>query len=97
LSRAGVDTASLSKAWKKRLVHNVQDVGEFMLLAIDDTLKMPGQDRHAAEYLIDEVFLKRLGPGPVTPEAEREAWREVVYTILMSGGFYLEAPVEGGA
>ncbi len=96
LSKAGIDPAALPKEWKKRLMHNVQDVGEFMLLAIDNTLKMPGQERHAAEYLIDEVFLKTLGGAPVTEGTELKAWNQVVYTILMSGGFYLEAPVEGG-
>lgn len=95
LTAAGVDPANLPKEWKKRLMHNVQDVGEFMLLAVDNTLKIPGEERHAAEYLIDEVFLKELAGQPLTAEREAEAWKKVVYTILMSGGFYLEAPAEG--
>lgn len=97
LSDQGIDPASLPKSWKKRLMHNVQDIGEFMLLAVDNTLKMPGGERHAAEYLIDEVFLKTYASGPKTAEGERAAWREVIYTILMSGGFYLEAPVDVNA
>ncbi len=94
LAKAGVDPkAPLSKEWKKRLMHNVQDIGEFMLLAIDNTLKMPGGQRHAADYLVSEVFVPSFpGGAPATVEQEKTAWKNVIYTILMSGGFYLEAP-----
>lgn len=94
LSAANLTGASLPLAWQKRVMHNIQDIGEFMLLAIDNTLKMPGQERHAAQYLIDEVFLKTLEGQPLSAESERKAWSQVVYTILMSGGFYLEAPAD---
>ncbi len=97
LSKANVDVQNLSKEWKKRLMHNVQDIGEFMLLAIDNTLKVPeAQEAHAAEYLMNQVFLAHLKDG-VTPEKERQAWAHVAYTILMSGGFYLEAPADTAA
>lgn len=95
LTDGNVNPASLSKQWKKRLMHNIQDVGEFMLLAVDNTVKMPGSEKHAAQYLLDEVFLPTFGGAAATKEKEAEAWKNVAYTILMSGGFYLEAPVEG--
>lgn len=92
LSDAGVDVDQLSLEWRKRLMHNVQDIGEFMLLAIDNTLKLPGTETHAAQYVLDEVFLDALRGQPLTAQAERAAWERVIYVILLSGGFYLEAP-----
>lgn len=92
LTDNGLDPSSLSLEWKKRLMHNVQDVGEFMLLAVDNTLKIPGTEMHAAQYVLDDVFLDALQGGPVTAERERAAWERVIYVILLSGGFYLEAP-----
>lgn len=94
ISAAGLEASALTKDWQKRVMHNIQDIGEFMLLGIDNTLKMPDDDRHAARFLLDEVFVPTLGEGPVTAEKERAAWEAVVHTILMSGGFYLEAPAE---
>jgi len=94
LTKAGADPANLSKQQKKRVMHNIQDIGEFMLLAIDNTLQMPGQNRHAAQYLLDEVFLDSLKGAPLTAEREKAAWKNVIYTIMMSGGFYLEAPAD---
>lgn len=93
LSIAGLTTAALTKAWRKRLMHNIQDIGEFMYLSIDNQLMMgDGSGRHSCSYLLDEVFLPALGTGAVTPEMEAKAWEGVIHTILLSGGFYLEAP-----
>ena len=93
LAAGAVDVNALPKEWKKRLMHNAQDVGEFMLLAVDNTLMMPNGTQHAADFLVTDVFLPTLrAGGPVSPASEQAAWKAVVYTILMSGGFYLEAP-----
>lgn len=98
LTTAGVDPAALSKEWKKRLMHNVQDIGEFMLLSIDNQLMMPVGGRHAAAFLVDDVFLPTLkAQGALTAKSEEAAWGAVIYTILMSGGFYLEAPPDANA
>ena len=65
-----------------------------MLLAIDNTLKMPTGDKHAADFLVTDVFLASLKktPGAATAEREKAAWRAVFYTILMSGGCDFTAP-----
>ncbi len=95
LTTAGADLTALPKPMRKRLMHNIQDVGEFMLLAIDNSLKMPAENRHAAEFLLDDVLLATLKGQPLNAANEKAAWQKVTYTILMSGGFFLEAPVEG--
>lgn len=95
LTKANVNAAAMPKSWRKRIMHNIQDIGEYMLLAIDNTVKMPGTDQHAAQFLLDSVFIDTLKGGPVTAEKEQAAWKNVIYTIMMSGGFYLEAPAEG--
>ncbi len=92
LSAQSLDPATLSKEWRKRLMHNIQDVAEFMLLAVDNNLKIPGTETHAAQYLLDDVFLDELKGAEVTPSRESAAWRRVIYVILLSGGFFLEAP-----
>jgi subtilisin-like proprotein convertase family protein len=90
LSSAGLKARDLDLEWRKRLMHNIQDIGEFMLIDTDNSLVIPdGSDRHAAQYLLEEVFLPHLGEGPITPELEKEAWRDVVYTILMGGGYFV--------
>lgn len=88
-------TQGLSKEWRKRLMHNIQDIGEFMLLSVDNTLMIPGDPtgRHAAQFLLDDVFLPSLN-GEISPKAEARAWQNVTRTVLLSGGFYLEAPVQ---
>jgi hypothetical protein len=100
LTDAGVDPTALPLAWRKRLMHNIQDIGEFFLLTIDDQLTMPAGDGgsapapHAPAFLLDEVFLPKLAEatlgGALTAEAEGAAWREVVTTILVGGGYFFE-------
>jgi len=86
-SLEGVNAAEpLTKDQRKRLMHKMQAIGEFFLMAIDERTKMPGQaDKHAPAYLLDEVFLPKLAEAGGT---ERLAWQEVVTTILMSGYFF---------
>ena len=93
MSTAGLTSTTMTKSWRKRLMHNIQDIGEFMYLSIDNQLMMgDGSGRHSCSYLLEEVFLPALGSGPVTPDLEAKAWEGVIHTILLSGGFYLEAP-----
>jgi len=90
LTAAAVDPGALSKEWRKRLMHDMQSIGEFFLMAIDERTIMPGgaAGAHAPAFLLDEVFLPTLREAPLSAEQERLAWQEVVYTILMSGYFF---------
>lgn len=81
-----IDPANLSKAMRKRLMHKMQSIGEFFLMAIDDKTTLG--DSHAPAFLLDEVFLPKLREGALSTEQEMLAWQEVVYTILMSGYFF---------
>lgn len=93
LTQMNVKGSDLSKEWRKRLMHNIQDIGEFMLLNIDNTMTISdGTNRHAAQYLLEEIFIPALGPDPVTEERERIAWENTVHTMLLSGGFFLSVP-----
>lgn len=88
----GLEPQRLSKTLKKRIMHNIQDIGEFMLLSIDNNLMIDGTNQHAPAMLLEKVFIPTLGTAPITPDKELKAWEAVVFSILMSGGFFLEAP-----
>ncbi len=97
LTAQNADANALTKEQRKRLMHKMQAIGEFFLMAIDDRTMMPpaeGQPaRHAPAYLLDEVFLPKLREAPLSEEQERLAWQEVTATILMSG-YYFDLPAE---
>jgi hypothetical protein len=86
LTIAGIDPANVPKPMRKRLMHKMQSIGEFFLMAIDDKTTLG--DSHAPAFLLDEVFLPKLREGALSPAQEMLAWQEVVYTILMSGYFF---------
>lgn len=44
------------KEFQKRIMHNIQDIGEFLGMAIDDKLLVQGFE-HAADYLYRVVFI----------------------------------------
>lgn len=93
LTTAAVDPNALTKEQRKRLMHKMQAIGEFFLMAIDERTAMPNDTRHAPQYLLDEVFLPKLREAPLSEEQERAAWQEVVTTILMSG-YYFDLPAD---
>lgn len=85
----------LSLEDRKRLMHNIQDIGEFFDLAIDNLLLMPQSSyAHAPHYLLDEVLIPSFERNP-TAAGEANAWREVVHAIILGGNWFLEAPLEG--
>ena len=47
------------KELKKRIMHNIQDIGDFLNIAIDDKLPTYGYE-HAADYLYQRVFIPNL-------------------------------------
>ena len=109
---------------RKRLMHNIQDIGDFFNIAIDNKLYVDeAKTIHAAQHLLDEVFIPNLGPpeGISAPKADNymvsettnedgevidvkeqmldsdhEAWVKVVYTIMMSGPFYINLQMVEG-
>lgn len=87
LTAAGFDPNAPTKEQRKRLMHKVQAIGEFFLLAIDELTPLQGAE-HAPAFLVDEVFLPALRSAPLSAEQEKRAWQEVIVTILMSGYFF---------
>jgi hypothetical protein len=93
LAKAGVDPGSLGKSWRKKLMHNIQDLGDYLGLEVDNLLLVDGApEGHAAAYLLDQVFLKALA-GEATAAREQRAWEGVLVALLMSGGFFFAAPL----
>jgi hypothetical protein len=89
LTQRAFDPNAATKEDRKRLMHKMQAIGEFFLMAIDERTMMPGaENKHAPQYLLDEVFLPKLKEAPLSAEQEQKAWEEVVSTILMSGYFF---------
>jgi len=98
------------KKFQKRIMHNIQDIGDFLGMAIDNVLPVKGFE-HAPDYLYRQVFIPNLdgeiscskgqqetnivnpnehdGLAKQAGPAHLEAWRQVIYAILMSGPFYL--------
>lgn len=71
---------------KKRVLHNIQDLGEYLLTPLDNvTDTKNGGTRNSAEYLAENVFWPAFRKFP----DEEDAWRQVIYTILVSGGFFM--------
>ena len=91
LTASGMNPNAPTNEQRKRLMHKMQSIGEFFLMAIDERTTMPGEPGssvHAPAYLLDEVFLPKLREGALSKETEAAAWSEVVTTILMSGYFF---------
>jgi hypothetical protein len=91
LTEQNVDPKALSRSVRKRLMHKMQAIGEFFLMAIDDRTTMAGGKRHAPAFLLDDVFLPKLSEATLSAAQEQKAWEEVVTTILL-GGYYFDLP-----
>lgn len=84
-----------SKEQRKRVMHNIQDIGDFLRVPIDNrvTVDAKCQDntacQHAPQYLLDRVFIPSLQqPSPSATSRDNLAWQQVIYTILLSGPFF---------
>lgn len=77
------DAESLTSADRKKIMHNMQDIGDRLGVIIDNLTTMEGHN-HLPHYLLEEVFIPNL-----TDEGDRSAWRAVVYTILLRGPFFM--------
>ena len=69
-----------TKAWRKRIMHNMQDIGDFLMCgvgSIDDKtlLQYNGAQVNIAQYLLDDVFLpgwtREVGLGTDRGNSER--------------------------
>ena len=74
---------SLTSADRKKIMHNMQDIGDKLGVIIDNLTTMEGYN-HLPHYLLEEVFIPHL-----TDEGDSSAWRAVVYTILLRGPFFM--------
>ncbi len=95
---AATSTGAGAKAWRKRLMHNMQDIGDFLMCgvgSIDDQtlLTVNGAQVNIAQYLLDEVFLpgwtREVNAGTDPDNSERKAWANVIHTILVGQGCFM--------
>ena len=97
------DKHPVSKAERKKIMHNMQDISVFMGIAVDNRLTTAGYD-HVPHYLLDEVFIPALTNitddtddtddcllPPYSSQGYGDvcAWKKVVYSILASGHFFM--------
>ena len=87
----------LSSSERKRLMHNIQDIGDFLGVTIDNLLLIDGKYKHVPQYLLDEIFIPSLDEKPSENSTDIDccdikAWKKVVHTILMSGQFFMYLP-----
>lgn len=89
------DNLPTRKEDRKRIMHNIQDIGDFLQLTIDnrvsiDAFCQPNSTcQHVPQYLLDKVFIPALQEQSNDKNIrDRSAWQQVVHAILMSGGFF---------
>ena len=82
-TQADAEKLKTSHADRKKIMHNMQDMGDFVGVVIDNLTKIKGYD-HLPHYLLDEVFIPHLNE-----EGDRLAWRMVVFSILLRGPFFM--------
>lgn len=72
-------TTVLTLEDRKRLMHNIQDIGEFLNIPIDDKLYIDAaKSIHAAQYLLDNVFIPNLNsPHRESDQQESETVTDV--------------------
>lgn len=96
------DASALTFEQRKRLMHNIRDIGDMLLVNVGPEVSGPSlADRPAPEYLLDDVLLVALqsehpdfAAGTLEEKMAQEmaAWAEVIDTILLSGAFFLDLP-----
>lgn len=86
------NTKELTAADRKKIMHNMQDIGDALGVIIDNLSTMEGYN-HVPHYLLEEVFIPNLNEG-----GDREAWQAVIYAIMLRGPFFmhLEADSQHG-
>ena len=72
-----------SHADRKKIMHNMQDIGDFVGVVIDNLTKIDGYD-HVPHYLLEEVFIPNLNEY-----GDLYAWKKVILAILLRGPFFM--------
>ena len=72
-----------SPADRKKIMHNMQDIGDFVGVVIDNLTKIDGYD-HVPHYLLEEVFIPNLNEY-----GDLYAWQKVILAILLRGPFFM--------
>ncbi|MDE3269856.1 MAG: hypothetical protein OYH77_06195, partial [Pseudomonadota bacterium] len=62
---------TLTAADKKRIMHNIQDIGDFFGVAVDNLLESSSQHEHVPAYLLNKVFIPALDKQDTTYAAFR--------------------------
>lgn len=86
-----------SVAERKKVMHNIQDIGDFLGITIDNLLllnktKLPYQ--HVPHYIMEEIFIPHLDAKNAVPASDYRAWQKVVHVLLMSGQFFMKLNIE---
>ena len=80
-------------AERKRIMHNMQDMGEFLGITLDNCSPSPDKEKydHLPQYLLDTVFLPTFNHAaePQDDTHEAAAWQRVIHTMLLSGEFFM--------
>jgi hypothetical protein len=99
LGAAGLKPTTLTTSWKKKLMHNMQDIGDFLMCGVGSidnnaTVTANGQTTNVAQYLVDQVFIpgwnRELTAGTDAANSERKAWANVIHTILVGQGCFMD-------
>ena len=74
----------------KRIMHNMQDIGEFLGITLDNCSPSPDptQYQHMPQYLLDAVFLPTINDKNEIQD-EIAAWQKVIHTMLLGGEFFM--------
>ena len=79
-------------AERKRIMHNMQDIGEFLGITLDNCTTSPdtAKYQHMPQYLLDAVFLPTFkDDSNQGVEREKAAWRRVIHAMLLGGEFFM--------
>ncbi len=63
-----------SSSERKRLMHNIQDIGDFLGVTIDNLLLTDGKHAHVPQYLLDEIFIPNLDESPPDSDSASGGW-----------------------
>ena len=97
LGMYSLTTPPNSAADYKRIMHNIQDIGDFLGITIDNLLllKKAGlPQKHIPQYIMEEIFIPHLQNTQLGMTGDYRAWQKVVYVLLMSGQFFMKLNIE---
>lgn len=81
------DNPPVSREEKKKIMHNIQDIADFLGLIVDNLLLLPGYD-HVPHFILEKIFIPNL------KQDDTYAWQKTVHALLMSGQFFMKLNIE---